>query len=168
MPDRSLNGVPWVSAPFLISQRGDHFFRFMKTNPQGTLDTSFRFKTDPLSIAEPDTNHLYVAGNFLLYGSEIAPYLVRIHNKTSVVVLSRTERKNSQVSLYPNPAGEEIHLNGWKPGMRLTITSIEGRKLFEGPVEKDFATAKLGLKPGVYFWTATLNENIQGGGRLIR
>lgn len=167
-PDGSIPPNQISAQPLLVTEKGDHLFFNMKTNPVGVLDTSFRFKASPSSIAEPDTSHLYVAGGFQLYGNQIAPYLVRIHHQTSTVTALGKERKNSQVDLYPNPVEEQINLGGWKPGMILSITTIEGRKLFEGPVEKQFPASLLGLAKGLYFWTVTEKGIVSGGGRLIR
>lgn len=153
---------------YLQTKNGDYFFSLFKTNPEGIFDTSFQFRCTPKSLAEPDTNHLYMAGGFQFFGEKVAPYLVRVHNRTSVVTALSDLRKSSQVVLYPNPVGETVHIAGWKPGMVLRITSVEGKILFEGTVSQECASATLGLSRGLYFWSASHRGQPVGGGRLIR
>ena len=165
-PNGSIDFYP--QTPLLVTQKGDYLFSNLKTNGEGLLDSSFYFKTWPSSIAEPDTAHLYLGGNFQLFGPKVAPYLVRIHHKTSVVTSLRPEWKRSLVSLYPNPVQDAIQMNGWAPGTQLKVTTVQGKVLFNAPVESQFSADILPDNQGVYFWTAYQNGRPVGGGRLIR
>lgn len=154
--------------PLVQTKKGDYFFSNLKTTSDGFWDSTFVFGALPRSIAEPDTSHLYLGGNFLFFNNQVRPFLVRVHNKTSQVTAVSNLWKGSQVSLFPNPIGETLNIAGWQAGMNLRITSVEGKILFEGPVEKESATARLGLRSGLYFWTVTQHGQLLGGGRLIR
>lgn len=159
---------PFPRRPLLLTRKGDYFFSYFKSTNEGIVDTSFRYKCLPNNMAEPDTAHLYLAGGFQIFGEKVAPYLVRVHNQTSIVTRLSDLRKSSQVVLYPNPVGETVHIAGWKPGMVLRITSVEGKILFEGMVQEQTNPAILGLGHGLYFWSASYRGQPLGGGRLIR
>ncbi len=172
-PDRFANFEIFKAGhyPTLISKKGDLFFTNRKTNPNGVIDTTFSWGASsswrPFGMAEPDTSHLYVSGDFEFYHGKPARFLVRVHNQTSTVTQNINTWKKSELVLFPNPLGEMVNLRGWKPGIVLMVFGIDGKIHFKGEVKSEFQSSELGLKPGLYFWKAILKREILGGGKLI-
>ncbi len=71
------------------------------------------------------------------------------------------EEENLQgIRIFPNPAGEALHLRGLPPGARrLSVTDLSGRECLSGPVSGSDLTLELsGLEKGIYLLKISTTE----------
>jgi hypothetical protein len=120
------------------------------------------------TMAEPDSNHLYLAGDFQFFQDKCLSYLVRVHNKNSTVTGNQAILQQEKVSIYPNPLSEKLNILGWQPGLQLVIYTVEGKVLFDGRVEPENHLSDFSLPRGLFFWKAHINGQPKGGGKLVR
>jgi len=146
--------------------------RICKINKEGIEDTSFvkSFINGSINHSlEPDSLHLYLAGDLIQYGDYSINNICRIHNRNSEIQLSKkpsivTER----VVLYPNPAQNKIFFSHVKPETEVIFYSTQGKLWHKANFEKESMVSIENWPTGIYFWRSNhLSGKVQTG-KLIK
>ena len=115
----------------------------------------------PLKLIGRKEWHLILAGN--LYFNDLQNYRIRkvafnpTCNLSSLNVATTTTNPN--ISIYPNPAYEQITITANSNITNITITDLLGQAVLTRHISSTTAEINMtGLSPGIYFVTVT-NEN---------
>lgn len=163
-----LGDYDYPGFPLLITRQGEYIFKDFKTNTSGWIDSQFPALSDTVVLAEADTNHLYVAGGFIQYRGESAPYLIRIHNpKGTFTSIKNAWKEGAAPSLYPNPVRQIFRVKNFEEGLQIRLVSVEGRVWYEGKLHPEMEVSQFRLPAGLYFWTIGKGGETLNQGRLI-
>jgi len=157
---------------YQIEDRAFQNFKLSKLNRDGVKDTAFSeaiINGDIKQSVEPDSLHLYLAGDLVQYGSQPVNYICRIHNQKSDILLSTKKREEAtDPFLFPNPSHNEIFVSNRGSELDMVFYSSLG-KLHHKVKFKTGGVLSVENRPaGVYFWKSVDAKGKTHFGKLVK
>lgn len=76
---------------------------------------------------------------------------------------------NENISIYPNPANDELHIDNAKPGTKYEVVSIVGAVVHSGTLQaKENSIPIRNLPPGIYMLALTNEQGIRTVHKIIK
>ena len=122
------------------------------------------FASDPVlfdfTITESDGNYTLVVKNE--YGNKV------YYEEEPILGISEKEEKN--LSVYPNPAKNQLYIDNLTEEVQLEIYALSGKKILEEPVSNSSESIDITqLSEGIYFYKLkTKNDSAFQTGKLIK
>ncbi len=126
----------------------------------------------PIGVSFDACNNLYITtvGSGIIPGTGRRIRKVTFNPTCSLESLNtKIISKNENISIYPNPANNELHIDNAKPGTKYDMVSIVGAVVHSGTLQaKENSISISNLPPGIYMLAITNEQGLRTVHKIIK